>query len=169
LHCFPETRTLELASLRLYREFAFRDCWLAPDFRISRLGIAKNRVFPFFRYPKLRVLRDQIDGPDFLGINGPDPLSHFAISHFATSRLGQDNSLHASDSIPDYVEFLNHLLDGQISSTLETNGPDLLEHQRSRSSLAFRDFATLGNNILRAPDSRLSSSRNHLSVDDLLH
>jgi hypothetical protein len=44
------------------------------------------------------------------------------------------------------------------------DGPDLLEHQHSRFSRVFHDFVTLGNNLLRAPNSRLSSSRRHLLV-----
>jgi hypothetical protein len=136
---------------------------------ISRLGETAPSMLrtPETRVPK--IFSRQIYGTRSTvkissSTNGPDPLSHFKlISHFTTSRLGQTTPSILRTPETRVPKIFSHQINGD-----QIDGPDHLEHQWSRSSLAFRDFVNLGSNNLRAPDSRLSRSLNQLPTDVLL-
>jgi hypothetical protein len=108
--------------------------------------------------------------PEIASPSRPDQRSIFPWDQRSRSSLSfrdfttwADNSFRAPDSRLSSSQ--NHLSMVQISSS--TNGPDLLEHQRSRFPHSFHDFTTLEKRLL-APDSRLLSSQKNLSVEDLL-
>jgi hypothetical protein len=107
------------------------------------------------KLPKINGTRSMVQIS--LSINGPDPLSHFAISRIATSRRGLTTSSMLRTPDCRVPKIFSRQINGtrstvQISSS--TNGPDPLSH------FAISRFATsrLGEttpSMLRTPETRI--------------
>jgi hypothetical protein len=158
LHCFLETLELHYG------------CIASSHF--TTIGCSRFRDFAPRDSEELSVPLLPI--PEIASPSGLDRRSRFLQGQRSRSSLSfcnfsfcdfvalADDSFRAPNSPLSSSQ--NHLSTVQISSS--TNGLDLLEHQ---CSILSRDFATLGNNLLRASDSRFPRSQRHMSVEYLLH